>query len=66
MACLAPGGRSIRTHFQHTLVELPFVWILVATGAAEILPMIDFCGLRFEFRRLFVTVATRHRDMPAG
>ena len=38
----------------------------MATGAGQILPMISHGRLWFEFRRLFVTVTARNRDVPAG
>jgi hypothetical protein len=38
----------------------------MATGAVQILPVIENRRLRLEFRRLLVAVGTRDRDVPSS
>src|SRR5207302_9076203 len=53
-------------HPLHAVLELAFVRVGMATGAVQILPVIENRRLRLEFRRHFVAVGTRDRDVPSG
>jgi len=61
----ASGFGSIGPYLQHALVELPFVRIVVATLAIQIVPVIPGCRLWLKIRRLFVAIRTRNRDVSA-
>ena len=64
MAGLASGDCTIGSRLLHTLFELSFVRITVATAATQILPVINDRRLRPELRGLLVTISTRDRDVP--
>jgi len=57
---------SARPHLQHALLKLALVRVSVATGAGQILPVIDGGRFWFELCRLLVTVAARNRDVSIG
>ncbi len=63
---LASGSGLVCQHLPHALLELPLVRIGVATGAAQLSPVIDHRRLRLELRRLFVAVGTRNRYVSSG
>ena len=46
----ATGGGSIRSRLLHAFFELSFVRVIVATGAGQILPVIEHCGLGLKLR----------------
>lgn len=66
MARFAASRRPIRLLVLHTLLELILVRILVATGAFQILPVIDHGGLGLELSRFFVAVAARYCNVRSG
>ena len=66
MAGFASHDRAVGPRLLHALLELPFVGIIVATGATQILPVINDCRLGVELRGFLVTFGTRDRNMPAG
>jgi len=67
VASFAPGGRSVRANLLHAFGELPFVWIFVAGGASEVVPMVEDNRLRRCIRvlRLLMTIAAGDRYVPA-
>lgn len=64
MTRLTSGLRSIGSHLQHAFLELPFVRIVMATLAIQIVPVISSRRLGLKIRRLFVAVPTRNRYVP--
>ena len=66
MAGFAPRDRAVGPRLLHALLELPFVGIIVAVGATQILPVINDCRLGVELRGFLMTFGTRDRNMPAG
>ena len=66
VASLASRNRTVGPSLLHSFFELPFVGIIVATGATQVLPVVNDCRLGLELRRLLVTFGTRDRNMPAG
>ena len=66
MAGFASHDRAIGPRLLHALLELPFVGIIVATGATQTFPVINDCRLGVELRGFLVTFGTRDRNMPAG
>ena len=66
MAGFAAYDRAVGPRLLHALLELPFVGIIVATGATQIFPVINDCRLGVELRRFLVTFGTCDRNMPAG
>jgi len=66
MAGLATQRTSVSTDLLHTLVELSLVYIVMTTGAGEVLPVIDHVWLRLKLGRLLVAVGARYGDMSAG
>ena len=59
MAGLAPTLGAISPDSLHTLLELPLMRIVVATGAVQVAPVVDNGGLGFELRRFLVAVDAR-------
>lgn len=66
MTSFATDRASARSRLQHVLLELAFVRVSMATGAGEILPVIDHGRLWFELLRLFMAVTARNRDVPVS
>jgi len=66
VAGFATRGRTVGPHLQHPLLELAFVWIGVATGAVQILPVIDHRRFWLELRRLLVAIRAGNRQVAAG
>ena len=65
MAGFASAGGSSRSGLLHPFVKLPFVDVLVTTGTAQVLPVVDEV-LRLELSRFLVTVAACDRDVSPG
>ena len=66
MASFASRRRSISPHHRHACLELRLVGVFVATGAAQILPAINYGGFWFEFRRFLVAVATGNGNVSSS
>ena len=66
MAGFTSGWCPIRPHLRHAFFELPFVRVVVATGAIQIAPVIDGGGLGLEFRGLLVAVGARRRQVTSS
>lgn len=66
MTSLATSWTSACSHLQHPLLELALVRVSVATGAGQILPMIDRGRFGLELRGFFVTIAARNREVSVG
>ena len=66
MACLATGGGAVGADLLHPVVELALVDILVATGAIQILPVINDVWFGLELSRFLVALGAGYRDMAAG
>ena len=61
---LASRRLSVRAHLLHAFLELPFVRILVTTGAGQIIPTIERNRFRPQVGDTgLVTVAARNRDI---
>lgn len=65
MTGLTSGGLSVGPRLQHSCLELALVWIGMATGAAQVLPVIDHAGVGLKVFRLFVAVTARNRYVSA-
>ncbi len=65
VASFAARPRTVSPHLLHALLELPLVRINMATGARQILPVINHRRLGLELRRLLVTFGARNRDVAA-
>lgn len=63
MAGFASGSGSIRSHLLHAFFELPFMGIIVATGAGQILPVIDHRWFGLKLRRFLVALSARSRHV---
>jgi len=61
MAGFAAESGAISARLLHTLLELPFVRIGMATSAGKFVPVIDNSGLRLESVARFVAIAARNR-----
>jgi len=68
MASFAADGRTVRSRLLHILGELAFVWILVASFAIQILPVIEHNRLGFGVGvfRLLVAVSAWNGNMAPG
>ena len=66
MAGFAAEGGAISARFPHALLELPFVWIGMATSAGKFVPVIDHSGLWLESVALFVAIAARDCHVPTS
>ena len=58
-------GGTVPPLLSHTVFELTFVRIGMATGAIEVFPVVDGRRLGLEFGRFLVAIGARHRNMPA-
>src|SRR5579864_3566344 len=66
MARFASSDSSIFSSQLHAFLKLAFVRIRVATGAAQILPVVDDGRLRLKLRRFLMTIAAWYGDVPPG
>jgi len=64
MAGFTAYGDAVSPHLLHALFELPSVWIGMATGAGEFIPVIHH-SLRLEGIALFVAIAAGNRFVTA-
>src|SRR6185437_11788217 len=62
MAGFASAWAAAGFRLFHPLIELPAMWVGMAPGAVEVLPMEDRRG-RLQLCRLLVEVGTRNRDV---
>lgn len=65
VAGFAARGFAVHSGAEHTLPELPFVWIGMTGRAIKFLPMIDSGLLIAGVNQVFVTVGADGRDMAA-
>lgn len=65
MASFTSRGRSIGTNLQHPFLELTLVRVGMATGASQVVPVIDH-RLRLERVRFLVALSAGSRQMSAG
>lgn len=65
VAGLAAGGSPVGPDLLHACVELSFMRIVMATGAIEILPVINDGRFRLELCRLFVAFGAWHGHVTA-
>lgn len=65
MTRLASSGGPVGAHLLHTLVELAFMGINVATAAIEIAPVIDSSRLRLKLRRFPMALGAGHSNVSA-
>ncbi len=65
MACLAAQRFAVLSRHAHSLGELAFVRVLVATGASQILPVILLRRLGFKTLGGFVAIGARNCHVPA-
>ena len=66
MTALTAGRRAVGTCQRYAVFELALMRVGMATGATQLLPVIDNTWLRLELHRLFVAVGARHRNVPSG
>lgn len=66
VASLAATLGAVGPDSLHALLELPFMRIVMATGAVQVAPVIDNGGLGLELRRFLVAVSTGNGDVPSG
>ena len=66
MTGFAAEGGAISARLLHTLLELPFVRISMATAAGKFVPVIDNSGLGLESVALFVAIAARDGHVTTG
>src|SRR5579863_2900931 len=66
MTSLAPSRRAVGSDELHSLRELSFVGVVVATGAAQVVPVIFRNRLRLKLRGFLVAIGTRYRDVASG
>jgi len=65
VAGLAPTLGAISPDSLHTLLELPLMRIVVATGAVQVAPVVDNGGLGLELRRFLVALGAGNGDVPS-
>lgn len=66
MARLASRCRPVGAYCLHSLLELPLMRILMATGAGQVLPVVNDRRFGREVRGFLVAIATWNGDVPVG